>query len=83
MKHEERKISVEELESWLKSGKLQEAFGAGTAAVVAPIDRISIEGIDYTLPVATPETFMMRVKHKLMDIRTGASEDIFGWNTIV
>jgi branched-chain amino acid aminotransferase len=67
----------------LKSGKLQEAFGAGTAAVVAPIDRINIEGIDYTLPVATPETFMMRVKHKLMDIRTGASEDIFEWNTIV
>lgn len=83
VKHEERKVSVEELESWLSSGKLKEAFGAGTAAVVAPIEHINIEGNDYTLPSATADTFMMRVKQKLMDIRTGKSEDLFHWNTII
>lgn len=83
MKHEERKVSVEELENWLKNSELKEAFGAGTAAVVAPIEHINIEGNDYTLPASNADTFMMKVKHKLMDIRTGASEDLFGWNTIV
>ncbi len=83
MKHEERKVSVEELESWLKKAELKEAFGAGTAAVVAPIEHINIEGNDYTLPPASADTFMMKVKRKLMDIRTGESEDLFGWNTIV
>jgi branched-chain amino acid aminotransferase len=83
MKHEERKVSIEELEGWMKSGRLKEAFGAGTAAVVAPIEHINIEGNDYTLPSASPETFMMRVKKKLMDIRTGQEEDVFSWNTLV
>ncbi len=83
MKHEERKVSIVELEEWMKSGKLQEAFGAGTAAVVAPIEHINIEGNDYTLAPATNDTFMMRVKHKLMNIRTGQEEDIFSWNTVL
>lgn len=83
MKHVERKVSVEELENWLKNAELKEAFGAGTAAVVAPIEHINIEGNDYTLPSATPETFMMKVKQRMMDIKTGVEEDLFGWNTII
>ncbi len=83
MKHEERKISVVELEDALKKGIITEAFGAGTAAVVAPIERINIEGNDYTLAPATADTFMMKAKQRLMHIRTGHEADTFGWNTIV
>ena len=83
MKHVERKVSVEELEGWLNSSTLKEAFGAGTAAVVAPIKLINIEGVDYNLPVVNDDMFMMKVKKKMMDIKTGAAEDLFGWNTIV
>lgn len=83
MKHVERKVSVEELEGWLNSSALKEAFGAGTAAVVAPIKLINIEGVDYNLPTVNDDMFMMKVKKKMMDIKTGAAEDLFGWNTIV
>lgn len=83
MKHVERKVSVEELEGWLNSSILKEAFGAGTAAVVAPIKLINIDGVDYTLPVVNNDMFMMKVKQKMMDIKTGAAEDLFAWNTIV
>jgi branched-chain amino acid aminotransferase len=83
MKHEERKVSIAELEDWLKSGRLKEAFGAGTAAVVAPIEHINIEGNDYTLTYASNDTFMMRAKAKLMNIRTGVEEDVFSWNTVL
>jgi branched-chain amino acid aminotransferase len=83
MKHEERKVSIAELEDWLKSGRLKEAFGAGTAAVVAPIEHINIEGNDYTLTYSLNNTFMMRAKAKLMNIRTGVEEDVFSWNTVL
>lgn len=83
MKHEERKISVAELEEAFTKGTIKEAFGAGTAAVVAPIELISIEGNDYQLPPAGPDSFMMRVRQKLMNIRTGVEADEFGWNTII
>ena len=46
----ERPIAVAELEQAFKSGTISEAFGAGTAAVVAPIKTININGIDFMLP---------------------------------
>jgi len=77
---EERRISVDELEAGLKDGTITEAFGAGTAAVVAPIAVINIHGIDYQIPVAGPESFQLRVKAKLNSIRMGSEPDLHGWN---
>ena len=79
----ERPISVRELEEAFAAGTITEAFGAGTAAVVAPIQTISIKGIDYNLPGYTGEQLMYKLKDKLDMIRTGTSEDIFGWNYII
>lgn len=80
---EERPISYRELEQAAKDHTLQEAFGAGTAAVIAPIRSIGILGIDYTLPDYTENNFMFRAKRFLNDIRRGNAEDIFHWNTII
>ena len=46
-KTEERIISVNELEFSLQNDRVSEAFGAGTAAVVAPIQTIHIDGRDF------------------------------------
>ncbi len=78
-----KKISVDDLEKALKANHVSEAFGTGTAAVVAPIESISINGHNYILPVADEHSFMMRAKKKLMHIRTGVEADKFSWNTIV
>ena len=48
----ERPVSVEELREGLERGRVREAFGAGTAAVVSPIRSIGIDGQEYALPVA-------------------------------
>jgi branched-chain amino acid aminotransferase len=48
----ERPVSVEELREGLERGRIREAFGAGTAAVVSPIRSIGIDDREYTLPVA-------------------------------
>jgi branched-chain amino acid aminotransferase len=80
---EQRRISIAELEEGLKKGTLTEAFGVGTAAVVSPIASINIHGQNYTVPAAGPESFQLRAKKKLNDIRLGAEPDTHGWNYIV
>lgn len=80
---EERKISIDELEKSFQSGKLTEAFGAGTAAVVSPVATINIGGKDYHLPEVTDAALMMRLKKKLNNIRTGHEPDVHGWNHLV
>lgn len=83
MTADERRITVEELETALSEGRVTEAFGAGTAAVVAPIQSISIRGNAYQLPEWNNDSFMVKVKNKLSDIRHGQEADAKGWNTVV
>jgi branched-chain amino acid aminotransferase len=80
---EERRISLDELERAFRNYIITEAFGAGTAAVVAPIGTIHINGIDYQLPAYKPENLLNKVKHKLEAIRAGVEEDVYGWNCVV
>src|SRR5688572_11280245 len=80
---EQRKVSVAEIEEALKKGTLTEAFGTGTAAVVSPIATINIHGKDYNIPTAGPESFQLRAKEKLNNIRLGFEPDVHGWNYII
>ncbi len=80
---EERRISVAEIKEGFTNGKLTEAFGVGTAAVVSPIAIINIEGRDYALPPDSSSSFQQRAKKKLNDIRTGNEPDVHGWNHII
>ena len=76
---EERKVSSREIMEALAAGKLQEAFGAGTAATIAPIATIGYEGQDYNLPTVGPEAFSKRVGAILDAIRTGEGADTHNW----
>jgi branched-chain amino acid aminotransferase len=80
---EERRVSVDEIEEAFKKGTISEAFGSGTAAVVSPIATINIEGVDYDLPAAGPDSFQQRAKQKLSNIRYGQEADVYGWNYII
>jgi len=77
---EERRISVEEIVSAAREGRLEEAFGMGTAAVVSPIDGLGYLGEILAVP-APSEGMAMRVKAALADIRYGRSADHHGWMT--
>lgn len=35
----------------IKDKKVIEAFGAGTAAVVAPVKKLHYDGVDYEIPI--------------------------------
>ncbi|MEO6491025.1 MAG: branched-chain amino acid aminotransferase [Ferruginibacter sp.] len=79
----ERAISVHELEIAFANGTITEAFGAGTAAVVAPIKTINIKGKDFHLPRYNDENMMFKLKAKLDAIRNGTTEDEYRWNFIL
>ncbi len=83
LRSEERPVSVSELEKAFQAGTITEAFGAGTAAVVAPINTIHINGIDYSLQGYTPENILYKLKAKLDAIRAGTEADVHGWNYII
>jgi branched-chain amino acid aminotransferase len=76
---EERKVSATEIMAAQANGTLQEAFGVGTAATIAPIAIIGYQGHDYELPAPGPDSFSQRMSAALSDIRTGAAPDTHGW----
>ncbi len=80
--YEERPISVDELVQSFRNNAITEAFGVGTAAVVAPIETIQIDGINYHLPAYSHENIMFKLKNTLEDIRMGRSTDLHGWNFV-
>ncbi len=75
----ERPVSVAEVISGIQNGRLTEAFGAGTAVVVSPYSLIGFDGVDYHIPAPTEASFAQRVGSYLTDLRTGKTDDSFGW----
>lgn len=80
---EERKIAVDELETYLREGRVTEVFGTGTAAVVAPVKLIRIGDVDYSISLPDENSFQTKVYSLLNDIRTGIAPDHHGWNFII
>jgi branched-chain amino acid aminotransferase len=47
----ERKFNMVELAAAVREGRVLEAFGAGTAAVVSPVKMVRYNGVDYHIPL--------------------------------
>ena len=82
-KVEERKVTVKEIQEALEKGTLEEAFGLGTAATVAHIASIHIEGTDYTLPGIEERTFANKVLNYFDDLKAGVITDEMNWIQMV
>lgn len=79
LKVEERKISLKEIVEAHDNGTLKEAFGCGTAATIAQIIGIGIDGKDYMLPPVEKRAFSPKVDENLRNIRKGKAQDKFNW----
>ncbi len=77
-----RQLSYHELVDGFEAGKRIEAFGAGTAAVVAPIATIAIGHKEYSCYTG-PDAIMFKLQKALLDIRKGIAPDAHGWNNII
>jgi branched-chain amino acid aminotransferase len=79
MEVQERKIEVKEVSDALKDGSLTEAFGAGTAATIAPISNISIYGENFLIPESKDYHFHTKVLKYLSEYKIGMHPDKFNW----
>jgi branched-chain amino acid aminotransferase len=76
---EERQISIDEILSAHAAGKLTEAFGAGTAAIVAPIACIRYRDRDLQFPAVSDSSVAARLRSRLVAIQTGREPDTHNW----
>lgn len=76
---EERLLSVQELVQAAASGTLEEAFGTGTAAVIAPIGELNFKGEVYTVNQGVIGPTAQRLYDELTGLQWGARPDPFGW----
>lgn len=79
MKVSERKISIQEIVAANKSGKLQEVFGCGTAAVISPVGKINYENQEMTIGDGKVGPLANKLYTSLTDIQFGRARDPFGW----
>ena len=75
----ERLISVDELVEALENGKLEEAWGTGTAAVVSPIGKFYYNGKEYLVNDNKIGTVTQNLYDTLTGIQWGKIEDKFNW----
>ncbi len=76
---EERRVSVDEIIKAMKNGELLEAFGTGTAATIANISAIGLDGENFDLPARNNDSFSSKALKHLDSIRRGVIKDPFGW----
>lgn len=79
---EERTILIEEIALAFENGTLTDAFGTGTAASLAPIERIRYNGVDMNIPIDNHK-FSTPLRYALDAIKYGTTPDSFGWLTKV
>lgn len=80
---EERLLSVDELIKAAEDGTLEEAFGIGTAAVIAPIGEITYKDKTYTINNNKIGKMSQKLYDELTGIQWGSKPDPFGWTVKV
>ena len=76
---EERKISAEELMEAARTGRLEEAFGCGTAAVISPVGVLAFKDEVYEINEGKIGETSQMLYDTLTGIQWGKIEDEMGW----
>lgn len=80
---EERKIPLKELIEDYETGRLTEAFGTGTAAVISPVGELNYEGRALIINNNEIGPVAQKFYDRLTAIQFGKVEDPHGWTSIV
>ena len=76
---EERRLAAAEVEEAAKSGKLEEMFGTGTAAVISPVGMLRIGDMDITINGGEIGPLSQKLYDTLTGIQWGRVEDTKNW----
>ena len=75
----EGRLDINEIFADAKSGKLTEAFGTGTAAVISPVGTLALKDEKITIGDGNIGTIAQTLYDTLTGIQYGRLEDKFGW----
>ena len=78
-KVEERELSIDELMEAGRNGKLKEAFGTGTAAVISPVGQLYYKGEEIVINDFKTGELTQKLYDTLTGIQWGRLEDKYGW----
>lgn len=78
-KAEECQIEINQLVADIKAGKVKEAFGSGTAAVISPVGVLGYKGESYAVGDGGVGALTRKLYETLTGIQTGRLPDRFGW----
>ncbi|MBQ6264211.1 MAG: branched-chain amino acid aminotransferase [Clostridia bacterium] len=76
---EERKVSVDELIEAQKTGKLEECWGTGTAAVISPVGKLRYKDDVMIINGGGIGELSQKLYDTVTGIQLGKLEDKFGW----
>ena len=79
MKMSERSLAIDDVVSAAESGKLKEAFGTGTAAVISPVGQITYKDKDYVVAGGKMGELSQKLYNEIVAIQYGEKEDPYGW----
>lgn len=80
---EERQIDINDLMADIQAGKVTEAFGSGTAAVITPVGKLCYKDQCFQLSGGKVGEITQKLYDTLTGIQTGALHDQFGWTRLV
>lgn len=75
----EDRLDVDQILADIRSGQITEAFGMGTAAVIAPVGKLGTQDGAVTLNDNQPGPVATRLYQALTDIQYGRTPDPYGW----
>lgn len=76
----ERRLAIDEVFEAARNGKLNEAFGSGTAAVISPIGELNKDGERVVINGGKIGALSQKLYDTLTGIQWGKIEDSFGWS---
>ena len=75
----EERIDVNQALADIRTGRITEAFGIGTTAVIAPVGKLGAEDEAVTVNDNQPGPVARRLYEALTDIQYGRAPDPYGW----
>jgi branched-chain amino acid aminotransferase len=75
----ERQLAIDEVLQSNKEGRLREAFGTGTAAVISPVGELFYKGEHHVINTGDVGTLTERLYRELLAIQSGYQPDPFKW----
>ena len=73
------KLRIEDVVAAAEAGKLQEAFGTGTAAVISPVGTLHCKGQNYRVADGKTGVLSQRLYDYMLALQYGKERDPFGW----